>query len=190
MKTNVADMDSKMKQLRDQMQTISDGSSKVNTSLIAKRNKINQLSGVHGLIRKIEFVFELPQRLKKCMETENYNLGNRNKCTLLLLMVKSTAWRYYSRTSSVLSHYGHLPSFTPIQRDCEVIMKKVAVKLHEKLSKEDVSNKKKKKKKKPECNFFFCLSMQTKPHDLTEAVQILLGLKESAQTLWKAYVSR
>jgi len=32
--------------------------------------------------------------------------------------------------------------------------------------------------------------MQTKPHDLTEAVQILLGLKESAQTLWKAYVSR
>jgi len=189
MKTNVADMDSKMKQLRDQMQTISDGSSKVNTSLIAKRNKINQLSGVHGLIRKIEFVFELPQRLKKCMETENYNLGNRNKCTLLLLMVKSTAWRYYSRTSSVLSHYGHLPSFTPIQRDCEVIMKKVAVKLHEKLSKEDVSNQKK-KKKKPECNFFFCLSMQTKPHDLTEAVQILLGLKESAQTLWKAYVSR
>ncbi len=57
MKTNVENMESEMEKLRVNMDKISDGSMKVNTSLVEKRDKINQLSGVHSLLKQVGFYF-------------------------------------------------------------------------------------------------------------------------------------
>jgi hypothetical protein len=53
MRVNVNNMDSEMRLLRQNMELIASGSSKVNTSLVEKRNRINQLSNVHSLLRKV-----------------------------------------------------------------------------------------------------------------------------------------
>ena len=53
MRLNVNNMDGEMKLLRQNIELITAGSSKVNTSLVEKRNRINQLSNVHSLLRKV-----------------------------------------------------------------------------------------------------------------------------------------
>ena len=52
MRVNVNNMDGEMRLLRQNIELITTGSSKVNTSLVEKRNRINQLSNVHSLLRK------------------------------------------------------------------------------------------------------------------------------------------
>jgi len=55
MKQNVEHMDEEMEKLRMNMNKISEGSAKINTSLVEKRDRIGQLSGVHGLLKKARF---------------------------------------------------------------------------------------------------------------------------------------
>ncbi|XP_046850741.1 vacuolar protein sorting-associated protein 51 homolog isoform X2 [Xenia sp. Carnegie-2017] len=66
----------------------------------------NSISGVHTLLRKLQFLFELPSRLKKCIEMKQYSL----------------AVRYYSRARDVLLKYQDMSSFRDIQKDCEEIV--------------------------------------------------------------------
>lgn len=71
--------------------------------------------GVHTLLRKLQFLLELPARLTRCVELEAY----------------STAVRYHGRARAVLHHYRHLPSFHGIQADCQVIMAGLAQRLRQ-----------------------------------------------------------
>ena len=133
MRVNVNNMDGEMRLLKQNMELITAGSSRVNTSLVEKRNRINQLSNVHALLRKvcdslcaakraravfaagqvlvvdaaprdiewrcrpeqIQFVFELPGRLRKCLEVEEYGEGTWPLSSasqfLLLLFVRPDA---------------------------------------------------------------------------------------------------
>eukprot|EP00061_Rhincodon_typus_P005053 g24063.t1 len=68
------------------------------------------------LLRKLQFLFELPARLNKCIELEAYG----------------QAVRYYSKARSVLHQYQHMASFQGIQNDCQKIMSDLAQKLREK----------------------------------------------------------
>lgn len=122
MRANVENMQTDMDRMRRTMESIGKGSSLVNTSLVEKRNRINQLSGVLGMLRKLQFVFELPSRLRNCLKLDAYDQAYRN----------------YIRTSDVLSLYSHLPSFAAIQKDCDAIIKELIVKLRAKISKPDV----------------------------------------------------
>ena len=60
MRLNVNNMDGEMKLLRQNIELITAGSSKVNTSLVEKRNRINQLSNVHSLLRKVRVLAPPP----------------------------------------------------------------------------------------------------------------------------------
>lgn len=122
MRKNVENMTEDMDRMRKTMESIDRESLQVNTSLVEKRNRINQLSGVLGMLRKLQFVFELPSRLRNCLKLNAYD----------------QAYRYYMRTSDVLSHYSHLPSFAAIQKDCDVIIKDLIVKLKAKMRGPDV----------------------------------------------------
>jgi len=53
MRENVTNMDQELKLLRQNIELITSGSSRVNTSLVEKRNRINKLSNVHSLLRKV-----------------------------------------------------------------------------------------------------------------------------------------
>lgn len=73
-------------------------------------------AGVHTLLRKLQFLFELPARLNKCLELQAY----------------SQAVRSHRRARCVLHQYSHLPSFKGIQDDCHAIMDKLAQELRQK----------------------------------------------------------
>lgn len=74
------------------------------------------MSGVHTLLRKLQFLFEMPARLNKCLELQAY----------------AQAVSSHRRARCVLQQYSHLPSFKGIQDDCNAIMEKLAQELRQK----------------------------------------------------------
>ncbi|KAF9081909.1 Vacuolar protein sorting-associated protein 51 [Mortierella sp. AD031] len=117
MKSNVDNLESEMTRLTQNISKIATSSSAIHSSLGGKREKIRQLNGVHSLLTKLQFVFELPTNLHQCLETESYTQA-----------VKS-----YCRTLHLLQHYKHLTVFTGIERECKAIMVQVAQKIRQRM---------------------------------------------------------
>ncbi|KAF9906433.1 Vacuolar protein sorting-associated protein 51 [Linnemannia zychae] len=123
MKSNVDNLESEMARLTQNISKIATSSSAIHSSLGGKREKIRQLNGVHSLLTKLQFVFELPTNLHQCLETESYTQA-----------VKS-----YCRTLHLLQHYKHLTVFTGIERECKAIMVQVAQKIRQRMCAEQAT---------------------------------------------------
>ncbi|KAL9983794.1 hypothetical protein ACROYT_G006024 [Oculina patagonica] len=117
MKHDFKKMEEEMDKLAKNMSTITDFSEKITGTLQGKRQQITKLSGVHALLKKLQFLFELPSRLNKCVEMKQHGL----------------AVRYYTKARDVLHHYSHMPSFHGIHQDCDEIVKQLIVQLREQL---------------------------------------------------------
>ncbi|XP_071493874.1 vacuolar protein sorting-associated protein 51 homolog [Diadema antillarum] len=115
MKSDFKKMGEEMDRLATNMDTIADFSEKISSTLQERREQITKLSGVHSLLKKLQFLFELPARLKKCISMGSY----------------SQAVRYYSKARVVLLQYQHMPSFHGIHRDCTEIVNELRLKLRE-----------------------------------------------------------
>ena len=98
--------DDDMAELEDKMAAITKQSARVSDNLRERRQKTAQLAAQHGLLKKMEFLFELPERLKECIADKDYTLGVK----------------YYVRAQKVLDQYENMPSFSGIQTDCDQIM--------------------------------------------------------------------
>ena len=61
-------MEGELTRLASNMDTISHMSSSINDSLQHRREQINKLAGSHMLLKKLQFLFELPTRLKQCVD--------------------------------------------------------------------------------------------------------------------------
>ncbi|XP_072840482.2 vacuolar protein sorting-associated protein 51 homolog [Pogona vitticeps] len=116
MKNDFKKMEDEMDCLAANMAVITEFSASISSTLQDQHEQITKLSGVHSLLRKLQFLFELPARLTKCVELEAYG----------------QAVRYYSKARSILHQYQHMPSFRGIQDDCQKIMADLAQKLREK----------------------------------------------------------
>ncbi|XP_042295541.1 LOW QUALITY PROTEIN: vacuolar protein sorting-associated protein 51 homolog [Sceloporus undulatus] len=116
MKNDFKKMEDEMDCLAANMAVITEFSASISSTLQDQHQQITKLSGVHALLRKLQFLFELPARLTKCVELEAYG----------------QAVRYYSKARSILHQYQHMPSFRGIQDDCQKIMADLAQKLREK----------------------------------------------------------
>ncbi|XP_067877946.1 vacuolar protein sorting-associated protein 51 homolog [Heterodontus francisci] len=116
MKNDFKKMEDEMDCLATNMAAITEFSAHISNTLQDQHQQITKLSGVHTLLRKLQFLFELPARLNKCIDLEAYG----------------QAVRYYSKARSVLHQYQHMPSFQGIQNDCQKIMSDLAQKLREK----------------------------------------------------------
>eukprot|EP00112_Aurelia_sp_Birch-Aquarium-sp1_P006498 Seg1716.21 transcript_id=Seg1716.21/GoldUCD/mRNA.D3Y31 product="Vacuolar protein sorting-associated protein 51" protein_id=Seg1716.21/GoldUCD/D3Y31 len=117
MKNDFHRMEDEMGKLDSTLSTVMDFSDKVSSALQEKREQISKLSGVHILLQKLQFLFELPSKLTKCMEMEQYSI----------------AVRYYIKARDVLHRYKHMPSFQGIHSDCEAIVVCLMEKLKEQL---------------------------------------------------------
>ena len=106
MKNDFQKMENEMNKLDTTLSAVTEYSDKVNKALHDKRSQIAQLSGVHTLLHKLQFLFELPSRLKKCIEFKQYDI----------------AVRYYIKARDVLNKYKHMTSFQGIHSDCEAIV--------------------------------------------------------------------
>ena len=109
MKSNVESMESEMGRLNENISNISKQSKTINEELGPNRQKIQQLSNVHNSLKRLQFIFELPNRLQHCLVKGKYG----------------QAVKYYSKASKLLNHYQHMAAFKGIERDCNSIMEKV-----------------------------------------------------------------
>ncbi|BFY98177.1 hypothetical protein BsWGS_01215 [Bradybaena similaris] len=107
MKNDFRKMEDEMDHLASNMSAITDFSTSISSTLQDRRQQITKLAGVHSLLKKLQFLFELPARLNKCIEMEAY----------------VQAVRYYSKAQRVLHQYEHMPSFQGIHEDCETMIK-------------------------------------------------------------------
>lgn len=116
MKNDFKKMEDEMDCLSANMSAITEFSASISGTLQDQHTQITKLSGVHTLLRKLQFLFELPARLNKCLELQAY----------------AQAVRSHRRARCVLQQYSHLPSFKGIQDDCHAIMDKLAQELRQK----------------------------------------------------------
>ncbi|KAG9139947.1 hypothetical protein Leryth_026258 [Lithospermum erythrorhizon] len=72
MKNNIVGMESNMEQLLHKITSVQSRSDGVNTSLFGKREHIEKLHRSRNLLHKIQFIYDLPARLQKCIQTESY----------------------------------------------------------------------------------------------------------------------
>jgi len=117
MKNDFHRMEDEMGKLDKTLSTVMDFSDKVSDALQEKREQISKLSGVHILLQKLQFLFELPSKLNKCIEMEQYSI----------------AVRYYIKARDVLHRYKHMSSFRGIHSDCEQIVVVLKSKLKDQL---------------------------------------------------------
>ncbi|XP_076345571.1 vacuolar protein sorting 51 isoform X2 [Tachypleus tridentatus] len=115
MKNDFKKMEEEMDGLASNMATITDFSGKISDTLQSRRDQITKLTGVHLLLRKLQFLFELPPRLKSYIEDDEY----------------VQAARYYTKAQKILLQYNHMLSFRGIQEDCTVLVKELKIKLRE-----------------------------------------------------------
>ncbi|KAI9336333.1 hypothetical protein BDR26DRAFT_864930 [Obelidium mucronatum] len=113
MRMKVDDMETQMQEFSSKMESISNQSNEIHGFLGEKRSKIKQLTGVHQLLNKLHFVFELPAKLTTSFKNQKY------KDAVLL----------YMETHSLLSHYKSLALFSKISAECSTTMDKVTQKL-------------------------------------------------------------
>ncbi|CAG8458877.1 847_t:CDS:10 [Diversispora eburnea] len=163
MKSNVESMESEMQQLSQNITEISNVNSSMNTILGPKREKIRQLTGVHDLLKKIQFIFELPKRLKHCLDQNSY----------------TQAVKYYAKTSRLLEHYRSLSVFSSIEVECKEIMDKVIKKIKENMNKKDVSVNN---------TFSYYSNLYFISSEMTECMRLLIALKEPPEMLAKEYL--
>ncbi|KAM4620054.1 vacuolar protein sorting-associated protein 51 homolog [Polymixia lowei] len=116
MKNDFKKMEDEMDCLSTNMAAITEFSACISGTLQDQHTQITKLSGVHTLLRKLQFLFELPARLNKCLELQAY----------------AQAVSSHRRARCVLQQYSHLPSFKGIQDDCHAIMDKLAQELRQK----------------------------------------------------------
>ncbi|XP_061659642.1 vacuolar protein sorting-associated protein 51 homolog [Syngnathoides biaculeatus] len=116
MKNDFKKMEDEMDCLSANMAAITDFSARISGTLEDQHAQITKLSGVHALLRKLQFLFELPARLKKCLELRAY----------------AQAVTSHRRARCVLQQYSHLPSFKGIQDDCRAIVDQLAQELRRK----------------------------------------------------------
>ncbi|KAL2507599.1 Vps51/Vps67 family (components of vesicular transport) protein [Forsythia ovata] len=102
MKNNINGMEAKMEQLTEKMMSVQSRSDGVNTSLLAKREHVEKLHCTRNLLRKVQFIYDLPTRLEKCIKSEAY----------------ADAVKFYTGAMPIFKAYGN-SSFQDCKRASE-----------------------------------------------------------------------
>ncbi|CAG7831601.1 unnamed protein product [Allacma fusca] len=106
MKTDFREMEDKMVLLSDNIGRITQSSAQISDGLKEKRDKVSRLSGIHDLLKKLKFLFELPTKLKQHCEESNYE----------------EAVRCYLDGMEFVNEFKRFPSLQAIKEDCQHIV--------------------------------------------------------------------
>ncbi|KAJ9187869.1 hypothetical protein P3X46_003284 [Hevea brasiliensis] len=116
MKNNIVGMEANMEQLLEKIMSVQSRSDGVNTSLFEKREHIEKLHRTRNLLRKVQFIYDLPARLGKCIKSEAY----------------ADAVRFYTGAMPIFKAYGD-SSFQDCKRASEEAMATIIKNLQGKL---------------------------------------------------------
>jgi hypothetical protein len=125
MKAKVTGMDEEMKRLTANMQNIQSLSDGIANTLAPRRERILKLSSGHLLLKKLQFLFELPARLNTCVQNKAYE----------------QAVSYYARASDVLNRYKEEASFRSIYTECTEIITRLKAEITASVSKPTASQR-------------------------------------------------
>ncbi|KAL4144641.1 hypothetical protein PRNP1_013767 [Phytophthora ramorum] len=109
MKNNVASMEDEVGRVVKSMDTITAKSESINVALAPHRSKVEKLIGVRRLLKRFEFIFDLPQRLNTAVKQKEY----------------ANATKYYLLARRILGRYEHISSFKTIQLEAEKIIQQL-----------------------------------------------------------------
>ncbi|KAJ9591233.1 hypothetical protein L9F63_002239 [Diploptera punctata] len=115
MKNDFKKMEDEMDLLAANMESITSFSEQISCTLQDTRQQITKLSGVHSLLKRLQFLFKLPGKLKNTIQEGHY----------------SQAVQDYIHAQRVLQQYGNMASFQGIQNDCEAIVEELKQKLRD-----------------------------------------------------------
>jgi predicted AAA+ superfamily ATPase len=73
MKYDFNQMEESMDMLAKNMDSITSFSEQISSTLQSSRHQITRLSSVHSLLKKLQFLFKLPNKLKDRIKDENYS---------------------------------------------------------------------------------------------------------------------
>lgn len=116
MKSNIVGMESNMEQLLEKIMSVQSRSDGVNTSLFEKRQHVEKLHCTRNLLRKVQFIYDLPTTLEKCIKSESY----------------ADAVRFYIGAMPIFKAYGD-SSFLDCKRASEEAIEMIIKNLQEKL---------------------------------------------------------
>lgn len=77
------------------------------------------------MLKKLQFLFELPSRLRLCVEKKSYE----------------QAVEYYTKASGVLNQYRNMDSFRTIYDECSIIMQQLKAQLGRELDSKTLSQR-------------------------------------------------
>ncbi|KAL9643292.1 hypothetical protein ABK040_014748 [Willaertia magna] len=109
MKQHVEGMEDEMERLSKNMEQITTSSETVNSNLQSKRDKIERLSNVNRMLKKMQFLLELPTKLNECIKMRKY----------------SVAVKYYTIASAIFRKNAHLSGFKNIEQESTDVMNKM-----------------------------------------------------------------
>ena len=118
MRVDFRSMEDEMEQLASSMTNITTFSANISDRLRGGRQEVARLSTAHATLQKLQFVLELPDKLKMSIEE-----GRQGQ-----------AVQDWLRAERALKHYKDMPSFAGIQEDCDAIMDKLRSDLMERFS--------------------------------------------------------
>lgn len=122
MKNNIVGMEVNMEQLLEKIMSVQSRSDGVNTSLFEKREHIEKLHRTRNLLRKVQFIYDLPTTLGKCIKSEAYG----------------DAVRFYTGAMPIFKAYGD-SSFQDCKKASEEVMSVIINKLQDKVSSDSES---------------------------------------------------
>ncbi|KAK3879184.1 hypothetical protein Pcinc_016227 [Petrolisthes cinctipes] len=118
MKDGSVSMEGQITRLQQNMAGITASSTTITEALQERRGHLGRLLGVHGTLKKLEFLFHLPQKIDECIADKNFSEGVMS----------------YVETAEVLHRYRHLPSFTAIHQDCQAAVARLNSALKDQLA--------------------------------------------------------
>jgi vacuolar protein sorting-associated protein 51 len=102
MKKDFKTMEDEMSQLISMMSSINTSNQQIHGTLDDRRQEIRRLNSIHILMHKLQYLFQLPTKLKEYADDNQYEL----------------AVNTYTKAVKALQKYEHIPSFNHIQRSC------------------------------------------------------------------------
>jgi hypothetical protein len=118
MKNNVNDMKAEMDALVKNMEGIASRMQVVNSFLGGKRAKVDKLVSVRRLLKRLDFLFDLPINLNRYVQRQDFAM----------------AVTCYAKAIDILRQHTHVPSFKSIQRESDQIIAGVRDELQRRLA--------------------------------------------------------
>lgn len=124
MKKDFKTMEDEMTHLISTMSTINTSSHQIHQTLDNRRREIRKLTSIHLLLQKLQYLFQLPSKLKEYADDNQYDL----------------AVHTYSKALKALHKYEHIPSFNHIQQSCIETMNAIRTELKSRFDQQQTSS--------------------------------------------------